>query len=197
MNRMILLLLMLQASLAYSQTTTAVTTDDPQAAIAALRTELVDSFNKADLPRLLSHLDEDVVVTWQNGEVSRGPQQVQVYHNKMMTGPDRRVQTVHCDPKVTDRHLYGDSAVSWGNMNDEFIMTDGTALKLDSRFTATIAKRGDVWKVTSFHLSGNLFDNEILHYAVKRTAIWTAMIAGAVGLLIGFVVAKMMKRKSV
>ncbi len=47
----------------------AVTDADPMAAINSLRSELVDSFNKGDLDRLLSHLDPDVVVTWQNGEV--------------------------------------------------------------------------------------------------------------------------------
>ena len=76
-------------------------------AIGLLRQELIDSFNKGDLDRLLSHLDPDVVITWQNGEVCRGPTAVRAYYDKMMKGPDRRVEKVSADPKVDDRHVAG------------------------------------------------------------------------------------------
>src|SRR5689334_21757485 len=124
-------------TIAVAQTTQPVSDEDPLQAINHLRTELVDAFNKGDDDRLLSHLDPDVVVTWQNGEVCRGPQAVRAYYNKMMTGPDKRVEKVSADPKVDDRHVYGDWAVSWGKMNDHFVLTDGSQLALDSRFTAT------------------------------------------------------------
>src|SRR4051812_98418 len=154
----------------------AVKVDDPTQAITQLRQELIDSFNKGDLDRVLSHLDPDVVITWQNGEVCRGPGEVRAYYDKMMKGPDRRVDKVSADPKVDDRHVYGDWAVSWGSMNDTFVLTDGSKLAFNSRFTATIAKRGDVWKVTSFHVSVNAFDNPILGYAAKKAGTWSLIV---------------------
>ncbi len=193
--RMVPIIALLLTSATLAQTTRPVTGDDPMAAITALREELVDSFNKADMPRLLSHLDPDVVATWQNGEVTRGAAEVQQYYDKMMTGPDRRVQSARADPKVTDRHLYGDWAVSWGKMNDEFVMTDGATLKLDSRFTATIARRGEEWKVTSFHVSANVFDNPILGIAAKKAGLIAAAVAGVGGLIVGAVVGRILKRK--
>src|SRR5687768_7568078 len=84
-------LIWIMGSVAQGQTAPAtgpVTDPDPTSAINKLRTELVDAFNKADVERLLSHLDGDVVVTWQNGEVSRGPGGVREYYQKMMSGPD-------------------------------------------------------------------------------------------------------------
>src|SRR5687768_1169465 len=77
-----------------------VTSDDPTQAITLLRQELIDSFNKGDVDRLLSHLDPEVVITWQNAEVCRGPAQVRAYYDKMMTGPERRVEKVSSDPQV-------------------------------------------------------------------------------------------------
>jgi uncharacterized protein (TIGR02246 family) len=165
----------------------AVVADDPTQAIGQLRQELIDSFNKGDLDRLLSHLDPDVVITWQNGEVCRGPAAVRAYYDKMMKGPERRVEKVSADPKVDDRHVYGDWAVSWGSMNDHFTLTDGSELGMNSRFTATIARRGDVWKVTSFHASVNAFDNPILGYAAQKAGTWSLVIGGVIGLLIGAV----------
>jgi uncharacterized protein (TIGR02246 family) len=172
-----------------------VTADDPTQAIGLLRQELIDSFNKGDLDRLLSHLDPDVVITWQNGEVCRGPAAVRAYYDKMMKGPDRRVEKVSADPKVDDRHVYGDWAVSWGSMNDHFTLTDGSELAMNSRFTATIARRGDAWKVTSFHASVNAFDNPILGYAAKKAGTWSLVIGAALGLLIGAVGGMLIARR--
>jgi uncharacterized protein (TIGR02246 family) len=174
---------------------TAVTADDPTQAIGQLRQELIDSFNKGDLDRLLSHLDPDVVITWQNGEVCRGPAAVRAYYDKMMKGPERRVEKVSADPKVDDRHVYGDWAVSWGSMNDHFTLTDGSELAMNSRFTATIARRGDVWKVTSFHASVNAFDNPILGYAAKKAGTWSLVVGIVVGVLIGVVGRELIARR--
>ena len=187
---------LLTSSAALAQTTRPVTEADPAAAIATMRNELIDSFNKADMPRLLSNLDADVVVTWQNGEVSRGPDGVKAYYDKMMTGTNRIVESVHADPKVTDRHVYGDWAVSWGEMNDTFKLTDGRELPLNSHFTATIARRGDAWKVTSFHLSVDAFDNPILKLAVGKAALWTGIGVGALSLIVGVVIGRIWGRKA-
>jgi uncharacterized protein (TIGR02246 family) len=167
-----------------------VTEPDATKAIGLLRAELIDAFNKGDLDRLLSHLDPDCVVTWQNAEVCRGPEAVRAYYNKMMTGPDRRVEKVAADPVVDDRHVYGDWAVSWGNMRDHFTLTDGSDLRFDSRFTATIVRRGEVWKVASFHASLNAFDNSILRMVGRKALTWGAVIAGALGLALGLIVGR-------
>ena len=172
----------------------AVTSDDPTQAIHLLRQELINAFNAGDLDRLLSHLDPDVVITWQNAEVCRGPAAVRAYYDKMMTGPQRRVEKVSADPKVDDRHVYGDWAISWGSMNDRFVLTDGSDLSMNSRFTASIARRGEVWKVTSFHVSVNAFDNPIVSYAIKKSGTWMlsiGLIAGALaGVLIGVAIGR-------
>jgi len=192
-----LFVFMLTASIALAQSTTqeGVTFADPEAAIATMRNELVDSFNKGDYDRLISHLDENVVITWQNAEVCRGPAEVHAYYDKMMTGPNPVVKAVHADPQVDGRHIYGDWAVSYGKMNDHFTLTDGSELNFDSRFTATIARKGDVWKITAFHLSVNAFDNAILKMAIGKTATWAGVIVGIVALLVGFVIGRVTKQR--
>src|SRR5688572_33484777 len=73
---------------------------DATAAITQLREGLIDSFVKADIDRLLTFLDPDVVVTWQNAEVCRGPEAVRAYYQRMMTGPSRVVREVKASPEV-------------------------------------------------------------------------------------------------
>jgi ketosteroid isomerase-like protein len=191
----ILSVIFIQGATAQAQTTKPAVTDaDPLAAINRLRTEMIDAFNKGDVDRLLSHVDPDVVATWQNGEVSRGPAAVRAYYDKMMTGPNHIVAKLTANPVVDDRHVYGDWAVSWGNMHDEYTLNDGTSFKFDSRFTATIARRGEEWKVTSFHASVNAFDNPILKIAAKKAGLWAGVGGAAVGalggMLIGLMIAK-------
>ena len=183
--------------MAQAQTTQAVTDPDPLKAIALLRTELIDAFNKGDIDRLLSHLDPDVIITWQNGEVCRGPAAVKSYYDKMMNSPNKIVAKLSGEPTVDDRHVYGDWAVTGGNMHVGYEMTDGSELKFDSRFTATIAKRGDEWKVTSFHASVNAFDNPILGIVAKKVGMWAGVIGAILGLIVGIIATRLLTRRKV
>lgn len=171
-----------------------VTDPDAQKAIDKLRTALVESFNKGDMDGMLSHLDADAVVTWQNGEVCVGPKEVRAYCDRMLSGPNKVVAKVSAEPKVTGRHMQGDWAVSWGDMNDKFTMADGKEMAFNSRFTATIAKRGEVWKIVAIHLSLNAFNNPILGEVASKTAMWTA-IATVVPLLAIILLLVVLKRK--
>jgi uncharacterized protein (TIGR02246 family) len=195
MRRLIgLIALVCCVNIAAAQTTAPADPADPTAAITALRNDLIDSFNKGDLPRLLSHLDDEVVVTWQNAEVCHGPTEVKQYYDKMMSGPDRRVQSVSAEPKVTGRRVMGDWAITWGEMNDHFVLTDGMEISPNSHFTATTVKRGGEWKVAAFHVSMNAFDNPIIGYAVKKSMLVAATVASLGGLLIGFLASRALRR---
>jgi ketosteroid isomerase-like protein len=168
---------------------------DATQAIAVLRQGLIDSFNNQDIDTLVKYLAPDVVVTWQNGEVSHGPAELKAYYLKMMKGDHPIVAKITSDPKVDGRQIYGDWAVSYGHMNDRFLLTDGSDLLLDSRFTATISRQGDQWLITAFHLSTNTFDNPVLGYAGKKGATYGALGGGAGGLVIGLLIGVVFGRK--
>jgi ketosteroid isomerase-like protein len=169
---------------------------DPLQAITRLREGLLDSFNRADIDHLVGFLDPDVVVTWQNAEVCEGTNAVKAYYNRMMAGDRPVVKKVTADPKINGRHIQGDWAVSWGDLNDTFELTDGSKLPFNSRFTATIARRGDRWAVTAFHVSANVFNNPVLALAARKIGIYAGIGGIVLGLLIGLVAAKLMRRRA-
>jgi ketosteroid isomerase-like protein len=163
-------------------------------AITHLREGLIDSFNKGDIDRLLTFLDTNAVVTWQSGEVSEGTAAVKAYYDKMMKGDHPVVSKITSEPKVLGRHIQGDWAISWGELNDHFLLTDGRDLPLNSHFTATIAKRGDNWKVSAFHASVDAFNNPITAMAVKKISL-VAGIGGIItGAIVGLVIASLLRR---
>jgi ketosteroid isomerase-like protein len=164
--------------------------------IDQLREGLVESFQKGDIDTLLTHLDPKVVVTWQNGEVCQGREEVRSFYERMMDGENRVVRDIKSQPKILGRHIDGDQAVSWGNLNDHFILMDGSDLPFNSVFTATIVKRDDRWLVTAFHTSVGVFENPVLETAVSKTALWTGLGGGVLGLLLGLLVSRISRKKS-
>src|SRR5207237_1068932 len=73
--------------------------------LRALRDAMKEAFNKKDIDALLKHLHPDVIVTWQNGEVSKGPGAVREYYKRMLVGNNSVLVDVQADPEVTDLSL--------------------------------------------------------------------------------------------
>ena len=186
------------------------TTPDPSAApratddaaaereINEMRAGLVDAFNKRDVPRMMSYCHPDIVVTWANAEVSRGPAEVRAYYERMMTAPDRVVESLSIDPKIEGRRIYGGTtSISYGTINDVFQLRDGEMdFRLDSRFSAALIRGDDgKWLVKGCHFSANVFDNPIQRIVQRRTAYWTAGIAAPLGVVAGFLLGHVAGRR--
>lgn len=161
-----------------------------------LKAELVDAFNKKDIDALLKHLHPDVIVTWQNGEVSKGPEAVRDYYKRMLVGDQSVLIDVKADPEVTDLSLlFGEpamTAVAYGKLRDKYKLRDGTEFTMDSRFSATAVKKDGKWLIVNFHGSTNVFDNEVLKMYVTKTSWMTGGVAGGAALLIGLAVGWML-----
>jgi ketosteroid isomerase-like protein len=169
--------------------------DPAHAELRALRDDLVDSLNKRDLTRLLQHLHPDVVVTWQNAEVSRKPEGVRAYISRMTEGPDRLVDEFTATPTVDELTiLHGpDTGVAFGSSRDHFKLTSGLSLDVNSRWTATVVRHDGRWKIAAFHASVNLFDNPLL--AAARRNLWGVGAAALVaGILLGMLLSRSTKR---
>jgi ketosteroid isomerase-like protein len=165
------------------------------AAITQLREGLVTGLKNGDIESLLKYLDPQVVVTWQNGEVCKGPAEVREFYKRMMTGPKRIVQEIQSNPEVIGRHVYGDWAVAWGNLHDQLVLSTGTQLNFNSVFTATIARRGDRWLVVALHASVNAFDNPVPSPSSQKLAEWIGAAGLFGGLLFGFMASRIFPRK--
>jgi uncharacterized protein (TIGR02246 family) len=164
--------------------------------LRALRTQVVAACNKGDIDGVLAVLDKDVVVTWLNGEVSRGPQQVREYMERMIKGPNRIVERFEVNPEPHElTHLYGDTGVAFGTSKDHFVLTDGKDFDVLSKWSATLAKKDGKWVIANFHSSTNMFDNPVLNIAIKRTATWVGVGAGVGGLLVGFLLGRLLRHR--
>jgi ketosteroid isomerase-like protein len=163
-------------------------TEDPaHNELRALRDGLLDAMNKGDVERELTYLHPNVVVTWHDATVSRGRDGVRQYMNRMLTGPDKEVDSFRADVNVDELTILygGDTGISFGSAVEHFKMKGGRTFDLPARWSATLVKENGRWLIANLHASDDLFDNPLLAMA-RRAAWWAGGIALIVGLALGF-----------
>jgi ketosteroid isomerase-like protein len=178
--------------------------DPAHAELRAVRTSMIEAFNKRDIDGLLKHLHKDVVVTWQNAEVSRGHAGVKAYYDRTMVGDKSIVVEARAEPEVTDLSiLYGgnqpNTAVAYGKLNDSYKLRDGTDLAMNSVFSVVLVKEDGRWQIVNYHASTNLFDNQVTKLAVLKSMTIAGLGGVALGALVGLlltIAALRMRRKS-
>jgi ketosteroid isomerase-like protein len=172
--------------------------DPADEALRAVRDGMMKAFNERDVDGLLQYLHPNVVVTWQNSEVSRSPEQVREYFHRMLESPNRRVDTLTAEVQVDELAiLYGadkTTAVAYGTLGDRYRTRNGVELNLNSRWSATLVKNGDRWLIVNAHASGNLFRNDFLSFVLKTAAYWIGGIVGVAGIAVGILVTLGMQR---
>jgi ketosteroid isomerase-like protein len=167
-----------------------------------LRDGMIKTFNARDIEGLLTYLHPDVVVTWQDGTVSRKREGVRKYYQDMLLNPKGTVESLSIDQlDVAELSiLYGNdkdknTAIAFGTMNDHYKLRDGMEFSLHSHWTVTAVKEGGKWLIASAHLSTNAFDNEVQTLVVKKVALWGGGIALVTGLVLGSLVTILVKRR--
>lgn len=181
-------------SLVCAQTTSAVAEDPVHHELRVLRDGLVSSMNKGDIETSLPFLHTNCVVTWHNAEVSRGHAGVRAYHNRVMTGPSKLVESFTCELTVDELTILhgGDTGVCFGSSKEQFKLTNGKTLRVDGRWSATLVKENGRWLVANLHASTNLFDNVLLSLA-KNAAWWAGFVSLGMGAVAGWIVGRKLK----
>ena len=184
-----------------TQPATAGAEDPALRELARLRDALKDAYNRGDVDRMLTYLHPNVLIIFPDGEVLHGREALRGYYDRMLKGPSPVVSKYTAEPVVDGRQIRGDVDLSWGRMNDQYVLTDGTEFGLDSRFTATLLKSPDGpsetggWIIRSFHSSTDAFDNEVLGIAARRSLRYGALAGVLVGLLVGLIAAFLFRKQ--
>ena len=177
MKRMLFLLFALVIPMLHQNTAFAQSADshaaDRQALIKVFK-EIEAGINDQNVERMVAQMTPDATVTWLNGEVSRGHDEIRAYYQRMVKGPERILNKYTTVAKLGEHaRFFGDVAVADGSMQDAFFPVTRRPFELSSRWTSTSAKINGEWKVVSLHLSANVFNNSLLDEA-KSAAKLTA-----------------------
>lgn len=167
-----------------------------RAELVELRDRMFAAYESRDLETMLKDIGSEIIITWQNGDRNHGPKAFTEFFNKMMKGDNALVVDVKTEFELDGSAiLYGDSAaVASGTTTDVFKLRDGRDFSLDSKWTASLSKVEGQWKITSYHVSSNVFDNPFLSTA-KQWLVIMAVIGAICGLILGAVLMRLFTAK--
>lgn len=181
------------------------TTSDSQQMIAqqpmheeliAMREQIVKAVNSKDIEGLLAHVHPNVVVVWQNAEISRGHDGVRKYYDEMLGAPNALLSSYTIEPSVQELTvLHGDdTGIAYGSVLCHFTFKSGVEFDLTGPWSATMVRHDGKWTIAAFHASAGLFDNPLL-LAAKRSLVWGCVTCALAGILLGGVVAWFLKKR--
>jgi uncharacterized protein (TIGR02246 family) len=161
-----------------------------------MRDDMLAAIARGEFDAILPYLHPNVVFTPMNGEVSRGPQAIRAYFDKMLKGPNAIVKSIRLGVEV-DRlaDFYGDTALAFGSSNDQYALSNGMDFQIQTRWTASLVRENGRWLITAFHSSANAFDNPILEKARQVAMLQWGGIGTAAGALIGVLVGRAVGRR--
>jgi len=161
-----------------------------------LKTMLIDiqhALNTMDMDALMQMVDDDVTISFMTTEIAVGKDQIKAYYNKMFVaeGAPLTSHTTHAKidaPAV----FYGDTATAHGRMDDTFVLKNGETYQFDSRWTVTVVKQTNNWKVASLNFSVNPFHNILLD-EIKKQMLMYAALSFLAGMILMMLVGRMRK----
>jgi uncharacterized protein (TIGR02246 family) len=160
--------------------------------LRVLRDGITDAMNKKDVDTLVTFLHPSIVFTTMNGDVAKGHQGIRDYYVKMMSGPNRVVDSVTVKfnaDDLTSLYLNDSMGVCYGSTQDVYTLKGGQRMDINARWTATMIKEDGKWLVTAIHYSTNMFDNPVLT-ALQKTMMMVGMGCAVVGLLLGMMIGR-------
>jgi ketosteroid isomerase-like protein len=147
---------------------------------------------KRDYERQLTYAHDDLVVTWQHGQVVRGREGLLKF---LKEGESDVFQGYKQPPTPTDLSILhgGDTAISYGTSIAQYKIASAE-FELTNHWSATLVKDGEDWKLASYHVSANLLDNPLLN-AAKKGLYWAGGLGLVAGLVVGMALMALLRKR--
>ena len=172
--------------------------------IRALKRGAEEAFNaigssgaQGDIESIVQYVHDDVVLAAMNGDVVVGKQGIRDYFVEKMSGPESTVASVHHTFNVGDlTTLYGgDTGVAYGDTVGSYELNNGMTFTVNANWTATMVKEDGKWLLASFQFAPSIFENPLVDKAIGMV-YRVAAIAGVIGLIVGFLLARVFRRRT-
>jgi hypothetical protein len=155
------------------------------------------AINAKKYSELEPYFHENLRVTTINQEVISERSEITDYFERWF-GSGGYLKTLEITLTADDTtELYGDKTfgIVRGTGNEKYVLSDGRAFDMSTRWTATVIKDTDEqWRILSLHIGTNFLDNPIL--SVAESALKTFTAGGALaGLVLGWLVCFLYMRR--
>lgn len=160
-----------------------------------LREALTEAVLAGDVEKQIEYVNDDVVTVWQNNQVAVGHDGLREFMSQVSPGGENIFQGYSERPDSDQVTILpgGSVAIAHGKSVPHYKWL-GMEFDLENRWTATLTKTDGKWKIATYHVSGNLIDNPVID-AAKQSVYWVAGVALLVGIVLGAIGSKLMRRQ--
>jgi hypothetical protein len=155
-----------------------------------LKTNVVEAINTKNKDLFKKYIHSNIAWTLENGQLIRKTSGVDKFLEDTLIGSQAALKSYKISDVNVDEEsilIADNTAISFGTLVSEYEFANGTKYKMKSRWSATLAKEDNQWKVLNFHNTVNLLDNPIL---TKTKQFGYIVAAGLfiIGLILGYFV---------
>ena len=157
-------------------------------AIRNVFTNFASAINSQNNSKLMSVAREQLIVIGSNQELVSGKKTVEDYFPRIIGGQNYRFERAGftIEPgAIVEIANSGDIAKVYGRGTEKYKL-DSVEHTVSTRWSATVVKEGEEWKVASFHSGVNFSDNSVLK-AFEEFGWKIGVAAGLISLLVGFI----------
>lgn len=153
-----------------------------------------DAMNTGNFDALRPLFYNKVSITTVDQKLFTGFDDFKTYYEGLLKGGGAQLKSITFKPEADAlTEFVGDNiGLSHGTSTDTYTFADGDVRTMTSRWTATVYKDNGKWKILNLHIGANLLDNPVTA-AVKGYATKAAIGAGVGGLVVGFLIAWLLR----
>jgi len=165
------------------------------AALRSLRDKVATAINQQDMNALSSCFAKTFTFTTLDQRVATRPEQVKAIYNELFQGPGAIIASLKTAPQADEltRFLDDHTGIAEGSSNETYVLKSGKSIDLTVRWTATVVKEADGWKVAAAHVGLDPLNNPLMAAA---NAFWKKICLGGIlgGLLLGVILGRFTRR---
>jgi ketosteroid isomerase-like protein len=162
---------------------------------ATLKT-VTEAMNSRNIDALAPLFNDKFSITTVDQQVFTNMNDLKKYFDGLFTGDKPLLKSVTFNPEADalTEFVGEDTGFVHGVSKDTYAFADGDTREMTSRWTATLHRDNGKWKIIAAHIGANLVDNPVLT-ALKGWLYKVGAGAGVAGLLVGFVIGRLTRRK--
>jgi ketosteroid isomerase-like protein len=165
--------------------------------LRAMLKTVTEAMNSRNIDAMAPLFHNRCSITTVDQQVFTNLNDFKIYFNGLFTGDKAPLKSITFNPTADALTEFVSEDVGFvhGASTDTYAFADGDTRVMTSRWTATLYKDNGKWKIINVHIGANLFDNPVVT-ALKSWVYKVGVGAGIAGLLLGFVFARLTRRKS-
>lgn len=164
--------------------------EDHEVLRQVLRT-VTHSLNSRDVDALGPVLHSKFAITSIDQQVFTDLPAFKNYFNHFFEGEKPVLKSIEFNPRADAlTEFIGENVgLSHGISNDKYHFSNSKVKEMTTRWTATVIKEGNAWKLANLHLGVDFANNPLIE-TTKHSLYWVGGASLLIGLLLGFVVGK-------